>query len=85
MNKMAILRQYYTYSSAYVAVGQPKIWETTVNEDLVRLIGPAVVDIRERNKEWVLLAMDPVQDRRAWSAAARDAVNAIDAASASAG
>ncbi len=65
--------------------GQLKAWATTLKEDLVRLIGPAVVGIRGWNKEWASLAMDLAQDRRAWSAAVRDAVNAMDTDSARAG
>ncbi len=57
----------------------------TLKEDLVRLIGPAVVGIRSWNKKWASLAMDLGQNRRAWSAAVRDAVNALDADSARAG
>ncbi len=53
--------------------------------DLVRLVGPAVVGIRRWNKEWASLAMDLAQDRRPWSAAVRDAVNAMDTDSARAG
>ncbi len=49
------------------------------------LIGPAVVGIRKRNKEWVWLAMNLVQDRRAWPAGVRDVVHAMDADSARAG
>ncbi len=45
----------------------------------MRLIGPAVIGIRRWSKEWMPLAMDLAQDRRAWSAAVRDAVNAMDA------
>ncbi len=51
----------------------------------MRLVGPAVVGIRRWNKEWTSLAMDLAQDRRAWSDAVRDTVNAIDADSAHAG
>ncbi len=51
----------------------------------MRLIRPAVVGIRRWNKEWASLAMDLAQDRRAWSAAVRDVVNAMDADSARAG
>ncbi len=65
--------------------GQLKTWATTLKEDLVWLIGPAVVGIRRWDKEWASLAMDLAQDRRAWSAAVRDAVNAMDADSARAG
>ncbi len=65
--------------------GQLKTWATTLKEDLMRLIGPAVVGIRRWNKEWASLAMDMAQDRRAWSAAVRDAVNAMDADSARVG
>ncbi len=65
--------------------GQLKTWATPLQEDLVRLIGTAVVSIRRWNKEWASLAMDLAQDRRAWSAAVRDGVNAIDADSARAG
>ncbi len=65
--------------------GQLKTLAATLKEDLVRLIGPAVVGIRRWNKEWTSLAMDLAQDRRAWSAAVRDAVNAMDADSARAG
>ncbi len=53
-----------------------------LKEDLVRLIGPAVVGIRRWNKDWASLAMGLVQDRYAWSAVVRDAVNAMDADSA---
>ncbi len=59
--------------------GQLKTWATTLTEDLVQLIGPAIVVIRRWNKEWASLAMDLAQDRRAWSAAVRDTVNAMDA------
>ncbi len=62
--------------------GQLKTWTATLKEDLVRLIGPAVVGSRKWNKEWASLAMDLAQDRRAWSAAVQDAVNAMDADSA---
>ncbi len=48
----------------------------------MRLIGPAVVGIGRWSREWASLAMDLAQDRRAWSAAVRDAVNAMDADSA---
>ncbi len=65
--------------------GQLKTWAATLKEDLMRLIGPAVVGIQRWNKEWASLAMDLAQDRRAWSAAVRDAVNAMDADSARAG
>ncbi len=65
--------------------GQLKTWATTLQKDLVRLIGPAVVGIRRWNKEWASLAMDLAQDRRAWSAAVQDAANAMDADSARAG
>ncbi len=64
--------------------GQLETWTVTLMDDLVRLIGPAVVGIRRRNKEWASLAMDLAQDRRAWSAAVRDAVYAMDADSAQA-
>ncbi len=62
-----------------------KTWATTLTGDLVRLIGPAVVGIRRWNKECASLAMDMAQDRRDWSAAVRDAVNAMDADSVRAG
>ncbi len=65
--------------------GQLKTWATTLKEDLVRLIGPAVVGIRRWNKEWASLAMDLAQDRHAWSAVVRDVVNAMDADSVRAG
>ncbi len=39
----------------------------------------AVVGTRRWNKEWASLAMDLAQDRRAWWATVRDAVNAIEA------
>ncbi len=64
--------------------GQLKTWATMLKEDRVRLIGPVVVGIRRWNKEWASLAMDLAQDRRAWSAAVRDAVTAMDADSAGA-
>ncbi len=63
----------------------PFSWATTLKEDLVRLIEPGLVGIRRWNKEWASLAMDLAQDRRAWSAAVRDALNAMDADSARAG
>ncbi len=65
--------------------GQLKTWATTLKEDLLRLIGPAVVGIRRWNEEWASLAMDLAQDRRAWSAIVREAVNVMDADSARAG
>ncbi len=48
----------------------------------MRLIGPTLVGIGGWNKEWASLAMGPAQDRRAWSAAIRDSVKAMDADSA---
>ncbi len=65
--------------------GQLKAWATTLKKDLVRLIGPAVVGIRRWDKEWASLAMDLAQYRRAWLAAVRDDVSAMDADSARAG
>ncbi len=56
--------------------GQLKTWATSLKEDLVRLIRPALVGIRRWNKEWAWLAVDLAQNRRAWLAAVRDAVNA---------
>ncbi len=50
--------------------GQLKTCTTTLKEDLVRLNGPVVVDIRKWNEELASLAMDLVQDRRVWSTAA---------------
>ncbi len=43
--------------------GQLKTWATTLKEDLVRHIGPAVVGIRRWNKEWASLAKGLTQDR----------------------
>ncbi len=54
----------------------------TLKEDLVRLIGQALVGIGRWNMEWCVLAMDLAQDRRAWLAAVLDAVNVMDADSA---
>ncbi len=65
--------------------GQLKTWATKLKEDLVRLIGPAVVGTRRWNKEWASLAMGLAEDRHTWSAAVRDAVNIMDADSACAG
>ncbi len=65
--------------------GQLKTWSPTLKEDLVQLIGPAVVGIRKWNKKLASLGMDLAQDRRAWLAAVRDAVKAMDADSARAG
>ncbi len=48
----------------------------------MRLIGLTVVGIRRWNKEWASLAIDLAQNRRAWSAAIQDGVNAMDANSA---
>ncbi len=55
---------------------QLKTLANALKEDLVRLIGPAVVSIRTRDKEWASLAMDLAQDRRAQSVAVRDAMDA---------
>ncbi len=57
-------------------------WAATLKEDLVQAIRPAVVGIRRWNKESASLAVDLVQDRRAWAAAIRDAKRAMDADSA---
>ncbi len=51
----------------------------TLKEDLGRFIGPAVVGNQRGNKEWASLVMDMVTDCRAWSAAVRDDVHAMDA------
>ncbi len=58
---------------------QLKTWAATLKEDLVRLKERAVVDIRRWNEEWASLATEVTQDLRAWSAAVRDAANAMDA------
>ncbi len=71
--------------STTIACAASKTWTTPLKEDLVRLIRHAVVGIRRWNKKWASLAMDLAQDRRAWPAAVRDAVNAMDADSARAG
>ncbi len=62
--------------------GQLKTSTTTLKEDLVRLIAPAVVGIRRWSKEWASIVTDLAQNCCAWSAAVRDAVNDMDADSA---
>ncbi len=45
---------------------------TTMKEDLARLSGPAVYDLRRWNQDWMTIGI-------AWAAAVRDTVVAIDA------
>ncbi len=52
---------------------------TTLKEDLARLNGPDVSGLRRWNRDWMTVGIDWAQDRRAWAAAVRDAVVAMDA------
>ncbi len=59
--------------------GQRKTWMTTLKEDLARLSGPDVYDLRRWNRDWMTIRIALAQDRRAWAAVVRDAVVAMDA------
>ena len=59
--------------------GQLKTWLSTLKEDLARLSGPDVFGLRRWNRDWMTIGIDWAQDRRAWAAAVRDAVVAMDA------
>ncbi len=59
--------------------GQLKTWMTTLKEDLARLSGPDVFRLRRWNRDWMTIGIAWAQDRRAWAAAVRDAVVAMDA------
>ncbi len=59
--------------------GQLKTWMTTLKEDLLRLSGPDVFALRRWNRDWMTIGIAWAQDRRAWAAAVRDAVVAMDA------
>ncbi len=62
--------------------GQLKTWSRTIQEDLALLGGPRIYGLRRWNREWPVICTEVAQDRRAWSAIVRDAVNALEAASA---
>ncbi len=51
----------------------------TIEVDIALLSGPRVYDLRRWNQEWPSICIDMAQDRRAWSAAVRDTVNALEA------
>ncbi len=51
----------------------------TITEGLALLGGPLVYGLRRWNREWPSICIEMAQDRRAWSAAVRDAVNALEA------
>ncbi len=59
--------------------GQLKTWSGTIKEDLALLGGPRVYGLRRWNQEWPPICIEMAQGRRAWSAAVRDAVNALEA------
>ncbi len=52
---------------------------TTFKEDLARLSGPDVLGLRWWNRDWMTIGIAWAHDRRAWAAAGRDAVVAMDA------
>ncbi len=58
---------------------QLKTWSRTIQEDLALLGGPRVCGLRRWTREWPVICTEMVQDRRAWSAIVRDAVNALEA------
>ncbi len=47
--------------------------------DLALFGGPRNYGLRRWNGEWPSICNEMAQDRRAWSAAVRDAVNALEA------
>ncbi len=59
--------------------GQLKTWSGTIKEDLALLGGPRFYSLRRWNREWPSICVEMAQDRRAWSAAVRDTVNALEA------
>ncbi len=59
------------------AGGQLKTWATSIKADLEPISGPRVFGHARWRKDWVKVSSELAQDRRAWSASARDVVNAI--------
>ncbi len=47
--------------------------------DFALLGGPRVYGLRRWNREWPSISIEMAQDRLAWAAAVRDAVNAFEA------
>ncbi len=56
---------------------QLKTWATTIKADLEPISGPRVFGHARWRKGWVKVSSELAQDRRAWNASVRDAVNAI--------
>ncbi len=59
--------------------GQLKTWSRTIQKDLALFGGPRVYGLRRWNREWPVICTEMAQDRRAWSAIVRDAVNTLEA------
>ncbi len=58
-------------------LSQLKTWATTIKADLEPLSGPRVFGHARWRKDWVKVSSELAHNRRAWSAAVRDVVNAI--------
>ncbi len=58
--------------------GQLKTWSRTIQEDLALLGEPRVYGLRRWDREWQSICIEMTQDRRAWSAIVRDAVNPLE-------
>ncbi len=59
--------------------GQLKTWSGTIKKDLALLDGPRVYGLRRWNRGGPWIGIEMAQDRRAWSAAVRDVMNALEA------
>ncbi len=59
------------------AGGQLKTRATTIKADLEPLFGPRVFSHARWKEDWVKVSSELAQDRRAWSASARDVANSI--------
>ncbi len=57
-----------------------KTWATMVKADVEPISGPRCFGHEQWRKDWVKVSCKLTQDRRAWSASARDVVNAIGVA-----
>ncbi len=58
--------------------GHLKMWMTIVKEDLARLRGPDIFGLRWWIRDWMMIGIAWAQDRRAWTAAVRARIVAID-------
>ncbi len=63
------------------AGGQLKTWGTTIKADREPISGPRLFSHARWRQDWVKVSSELALDSRAWSASARDVINAIGDAS----